>query len=318
MKKFPYRRCRALMTHVAFYLVFLFVCTSVSAQQKEWIREGQKAFDAGDLTKAIEYFKGANDFGATEEGLLALGKCYRVMFDYPQAEKTYAQLIGLPGIDPMGYFYYAQTLLANGKRAEAYQWFEKYMLLPAEETGIENRQAFRRMITHVRPESEEIQIRKMPFNSSEYDFSPAWYPGGVIFCSTRPQGKKGNRFQQTQANGVDLFLAEKDAKGRWSTAQPVKGLNSEHNEGPLMIDEKRGMMYLTRNNPNASSRTLSQDVENELFIYQAKMNRGGWGVFSKIPINMQGYSVGHPALSPDGLFLFFTSDVPGGKGGKDL
>jgi hypothetical protein len=38
----------------------------------------------------------------------------------------------------------------------------------------------------------------------------------------------------------------------------------------------------------------------------------------EFPFNSKDYSIGHPTISVDGKFLFFASDMPGGKGGSDI
>jgi outer membrane protein OmpA-like peptidoglycan-associated protein len=43
-----------------------------------------------------------------------------------------------------------------------------------------------------------------------------------------------------------------------------------------------------------------------------------WSDPEPFPFNSNEYSVGHPALTPDGRTLFFASDMPGGFGGVDI
>ena len=58
---------------------------------------------------------------------------------------------------------------------------------------------------------------------------------------------------------------------------------------------------------------------NRLEIYSAKLTDNHWA--DVIPFeynNSDKYSVGHPALSPDGNVLYFVSNMPGGYGNSDI
>ena len=71
-------------------------------------------------------------------------------------------------------------------------------------------------------------------------------------------------------------------------------------------------MYLTRarREPNANT-----GVE----IYTSQRSDASWSAPVKFEITADTISsYGHPAVSPDGNWLYFTSDMPGGSGGKDI
>ena len=71
-------------------------------------------------------------------------------------------------------------------------------------------------------------------------------------------------------------------------------------------------MYLTRarREPNAHT-----GVE----IYTSQRADAKWSAPVKFEITADTISsYGHPAVSPDGNWLYFTSDMPGGIGGRDL
>jgi peptidoglycan-associated lipoprotein len=71
-------------------------------------------------------------------------------------------------------------------------------------------------------------------------------------------------------------------------------------------------MYLTRAN---RSETANTSVE----IYTSRRSDATWSAPQKFEIISDTISaVGHPAVSPDGKYLYFCSDMPGGYGGKDI
>jgi len=48
------------------------------------------------------------------------------------------------------------------------------------------------------------------------------------------------------------------------------------------------------------------------------MTDGKWSDPIDLPFNSESYTCGHPCLSPDGNSMYFSSDMPGGQGGKDI
>lgn len=71
-------------------------------------------------------------------------------------------------------------------------------------------------------------------------------------------------------------------------------------------------MYLTKARQDPAAAT---SVE----IYTSRRNDASWSAPVKYEIiNDTISAVGHPAVSADGKYLYFSSDMPGGYGGKDI
>ncbi len=86
-------------------------------------------------------------------------------------------------------------------------------------------------------------------------------------------------------------------------------LNSEVEEGIVSFSPDGTTMYLTkaRREPNANTA-----VE----IYTSQRSDASWSAPTKFEITADTLSsYGHPAVSPDGRWLYFSSDMPGGSGG---
>ncbi len=111
----------------------------------------------------------------------------------------------------------------------------------------------------------------------------------------------------------DIWFAGKNERGEWKRPEKVEGeLNSELDEGIVSFTPDGSTMYLTkaRREPNANT-----GVE----IYTSQRSDAKWSAPVKFEITADTLSsYGHPAVSPDGTWLYFTSDMPGGVGGKDI
>lgn len=84
-------------------------------------------------------------------------------------------------------------------------------------------------------------------------------------------------------------------------------LNQKYHEGPVAFSKNLDTIIITYNNK-----------EGRLKLRSLVSHHGEWSSPVEFPYNSNSYSVGQPSLHPNGNVLFFTSDMPGGKGGKDI
>ena len=99
----------------------------------------------------------------------------------------------------------------------------------------------------------------------------------------------------------------------------MKGdVNTKYHESTVAITADGKRMYFDRNDYYNGKYKKSEEGINELNIYYAENVNGEWKDVKPVPFNDREYSTSHPALSPDGSTLYFTSDRPGGKGQADI
>jgi hypothetical protein len=77
-------------------------------------------------------------------------------------------------------------------------------------------------------------------------------------------------------------------------------------------------MFFTRSGHTTGQAIRDKKGEVQLKIYSAIKGAEDWEHITELPFCSDLYSVAHPALSPDGQHLVFSSDRPGGYGGMDL
>lgn len=154
------------------------------------------------------------------------------------------------------------------------------------------------------------------FSSSRADYCPAFSDrngSAVYFSSTRNSGTGGQMSGITGTKSGDIYCLKKDEKGHWKSPEAAEGeLNSEWDEGAACFTEDGNTMYFTvcRSDPQ-----YSRMAE----IWTSTRNDAKWGKPQALKITADTLSsYAHPALSPDGKWLYFVSDMPGGYGGYDL
>lgn len=154
------------------------------------------------------------------------------------------------------------------------------------------------------------------FSSSRADYCPAFSDrngSAVYFSSTRNSGTGGQMSGITGTKPGDIYCLKKDEKGHWKSPEATEGeLNSEWDEGAACFTEDGNTMYFTVCRSDPRYPRMAE-------IWTSTRNDAKWGKPQALKITADTLSsYAHPALSPDGKWLYFVSDMPGGYGGYDL
>jgi peptidoglycan-associated lipoprotein len=165
-------------------------------------------------------------------------------------------------------------------------------------------------------------VEEMKFFNSKYsDYSPAFGSADyrqVYFTSSRDETTGKAEHGVTGQNFSDIFVSVMDRKGKWSTPVPLdEPVNTEAEEGTPDISSDFNTMYFTRCNV---SKRKAMGCE----IYEATRDGEKWGKAESLGIKSDSVVIAHPAISHDGLTLYFVSDMKGsvqdyeGKNSKDI
>ncbi len=160
-------------------------------------------------------------------------------------------------------------------------------------------------------------IKKQPILvSRRADYSPALYGeewDQLYFTTTRPQATGDEISAVTGVKMADIFMSRKDDKGKWSKPEIAEGeINSEYEDGACCFSPDGKTMYFTRctHDPNYPRYAV---------IMSSNRTDASWSKPQEVKISNDTLSTfAHPAVSPDGKWLVFSSDMPGGQGGMDL
>lgn len=112
--------------------------------------------------------------------------------------------------------------------------------------------------------------------------------------------------------GSDIFEFEMSSKGKWSTPKRInnKSINTTFFEGSATMTADGNTMYFVSDRKGDKSSTD---------IYVVQRNGKSWGEAKPLPftINTTGRET-TPFITPDGRYLFFSSDGHQGMGGLDI
>ena len=153
------------------------------------------------------------------------------------------------------------------------------------------------------------------FNSRRADYAPMYLDNKleyIYYTSTNEKSTGELRSEITGTKKGDIYFSKKDEKGKWSRPEVVEGgLNTEHDEGAAAFSPDGSTMYLAR--------AVRQDWPTTVEIYTSTRSEAQWSAPQKFEITADTLSnYTDPFVSPDGKWLYFASDMPGGQGGTDI
>lgn len=251
-----------------------------------------------------------------ERGALAyrMGECNRLMNYTAKALSAYRNAARYGYTDTLTYFYIGEMLRRQRdykNAAKSYrQYLEKYPNDPAAFIGLRSCDAAPR----IREKGSDYTVRlDKQFNARYADYSPVLSNEQIFFSSTRREATGDDASGITGMKNGDIFFAKKDEKGKWLRPEAVQGgVNTAYDEGACAFSPDGKTMYYT-------SCRWDPQFPRRAEIYQSQRSDATWGKGTKVAITSDTLSnFAHPAVSPDGKYLYFVSDMPGGLGGTDI
>jgi outer membrane protein OmpA-like peptidoglycan-associated protein len=325
--------------HIGYWLSVIGCCLAVTGLTAcggadSAMRKGDKFFALGEYYDAANQYKRAYQMTPAKERALRgqraakMAESYRRLNYTGRAIAAYNNVIRYKQEDSLTYFLLAQQLLKNGQYKEAAKMYQTALdSLEERGAGSEKRGSLGEMIktglrsAKMAPEWKEegsrYTVKRMDlFNSRRADYSPVL--GGtendiLYFTSTRNESQGDELSGITGTKNADIFMATKNEQGQWQRPVSIDtGLNSPDDEGACCLTPDGRTMYLT-------VCKTDQQYPRYATIAKAARSDAAWGKPQSLTISKDTLSLyAHPAVSPDGEWLYFVSDMVGGMGGLDL
>ena len=299
----------------------------ISCGADQAMKKGDKFYAVGEYFDAAkQYRKAYSQTPSKERALkgqraLKMAECYRRINFTTKAISAYNNAVRYKQADSLTHFYLGQLYMKNGNYKEATKQFQTAIdSLPdidpywsLAKTGQKSAQ----MAPQWKKDgSDYIVKREGLFNSRRAEFSPMLAGDDndqLYFTSTRNQAQGDEYSGITGAKAADIFLSQKDDKGKWSKPQAIDSeLNSDFDEGACCFSPDGRMMFLTqcKTDPNYPRYAT---------IIISSRSDAAWSKPTELTILKDTlHSFAHPAVSPNGEWLYFVSDMPGGLGGYDI
>jgi outer membrane protein OmpA-like peptidoglycan-associated protein/tetratricopeptide (TPR) repeat protein len=296
-------------------LIILIAAFAAFGQEKSNKEErADKHFFTYNFEKAIDLYRHTKNL--TVSGQRNLANSYQNIGKNEKARETYAKLLEAnTGIEAEDHYDYAMLLRSNAEYIESEKWMDKFVAAQPADLRAQSYVKNNPNANSIVVDKKEYKLNEQSVNTPAQDFGTAYYQDKVLFVSSNAKPKMIKR--KYNYNGLpylNMYTAEiKD--GQLENAEFFdKSFNAKYHDGPASFSNGGTHMVFTTN--DAKDKTKDKVVELQLY-FSSNVN-GEWSEPTAFIYNNPAYSLGQPHLSEDGKTLYFTSDGPGGFGGKDL
>lgn len=300
--------------YVALFVLLLGSCRGpkLSVADEQFARG--EYFDASKTYRKIyNKLKPREQRAERAEVAAKMAECHRLLGQDARAAAAYQNALRYGYPDSSIMLRLAQAQHGQGAYAQAVGTYEEYLAAHPDDRLARRGLAGARKAAELKKNKTRYVVKNATlFNSRRSDFSPMFNGEVLYFTTTNEKVKGTNRSEITGMKRSDIWMAKKNEQGVWQRPEAVEGeLNSEWDEGICSFTPDGSTMYLTRAIRKAGSNTGTE-------ICTSTRSDAQWSAPVKFEITADTISsYGHPAVSPSGEWLYFSSDMPG-TGGKDL
>lgn len=310
------------MKPIAITVVCLVALFLASCGADKYMKRGEKELALGEYFDAAADFKQAYQKTPPKErqarGTIArrMAFCYDKSLQTGKAIVAYRNAIRYKADRGTDHLALARLLMRNGNYKDAAAEFQVALdSMPGDGMAKAGLEAARRA-PEIRQVGSRYTVKRLDeLNGRRADYSPMLLGDDadeIYFTSTRKEAEGDELSGITGMKPGDIFYSTKDDKGKWTKPVAVTGVNSAYDEGACSFSPDGREMYLTQCVTDPSSPRYAK-------IMKADRADASWGKPSVVELSRDTLSsFAHPAVSPDGEWLYFTSDMPGGMGGLDL
>lgn len=311
-----------LYTKVLALLVLSLLLLAGCGAEKN-MKKAEKFMAIGEYYDAASQYKQAYSKTPPKErdrrGLIAgkMAVCYRKINSTPKAVAAYRNMVRYNKATVDDRLELGRQLLKNGDYKQAEEQFRVVLDSMPDNVLARNGLLSAQQAPAWKKQGSRYTVKRMDvFNSRRAEYSPMLSGDQfdqLYFTSTRNDATGDELSGITGTKNGDIFVSQKDDKGKWSKPEVVNGgLNTEADEGASCLSPDQREMYLTQCVTDPSYPRYAQ-------IVKSNRSDAAWGKASSVELTKDTLSCfAHPAVSPDGQWLYFVSDMPGGKGGLDI
>ncbi len=287
------------------------------------LKDADEAYDRGEYFDAATiYRKLYNRYNRKEDAWLRgelafqLGMCHLKLNQGNRAAAAFQNAIRYEYEDTTLMLRLAQAQQREGQYAAAIKSYNEYLTIAPDsweaEVGIQGCE----LAPKWKEEGSRYIVKQDKIlNSRRADYCPMFLDKNMEYVYLTSTNEKSTGEMRSEITGTkkgDIYFSKKDEKGVWSRPEVVEGgLNTEHDEGAAAFSPDGSTMYLAR--------AVRQDWPTIVEIYTSSRSEAKWSAPQKFEITadtLSSYS--DPFVSPDGQWLYFASDIPGGQGGIDI
>lgn len=326
-------------------LSLLFVVNGY-AQTKSLAQKADDLFDQKQYIEALEKYEEAYNkitSNKAEKNRLyfQMGECYRLINNFPKAERVYQRLISSKyyTTEPKIYFYLAEMCRFENKLEEAAENYDKYIeIAPNDKYAVSRKNSLTYVGELFTNRSRHVIKRLDNWNTEYNDWAPHFLGNDttkIVFTSSRfGEGNDEGTDAWTGQAFSDLYYVFQDRKGNWATTPELfdkdEVINGPANEGEACFSPDGNTVYFSRCDARknqtqgcyiyytSKSKASANGKKTKKKNSDDEASSSEWDEPVRINLGDTAYNYLYPAVTSDGLTMYFTSDMPDGQGDYDI
>jgi len=164
-------------------------------------------------------------------------------------------------------------------------------------------------------------LKNLAINTDKADFGATFYGKKIVFASAKDTVRDGAKTYSWNAQPyLSLYVADRNSDGSFGKEKEfLKSAQTDYHNAAAAFSPDLKTVYVSVNNVSKQGRLQNSDkgTNNIQLVYGQiqgeRLNKKTIAAF-----NSADFSTGQPAVSPDGKWLYFVSDMPGGYGATDI
>ena len=307
------------------YIILLAVCVLLTAAcgSEKAIRKGDQYAAVMEYYEAAkEYKKGYRKISAKERKKRAevawkMAECYRKSYNSVAAVGAYQNAVRYGYPDSTALRHLADAQLVKGDYKAAQKSYEAYIeKAPNDRMALVGLESAKQSAEWKKNPTRYIVKKAKELNGQRSDYCPAYVGEDttmIVTTSTRKEATGDELSSITGQKSADIFLTKRDDKGKWQKSEKIESdINCEFEDGACAFTPDGKVMYFTRC-------AIDEQYPRYASIFKSNRSDAAWTKPEEVVISRDTLSAyAHPAVSPCGEWLYFTSNMPGGCGGLDL
>lgn len=275
----------------------------------------QKTFDRGEF----DVFISKTNKNASEndpETNFKLAEAYRLSNRIHESGPYYKAAIEGGAVEEIANIHYARALRADQEIDKAKAVLEKYLAEGRDNKLLRQaRQELRNLdkIDDIKNITSYYRVKNLDeLNTPAAEYSPVYSNNYLYFTTNRDATKT---YRATGTGYTDLYrVGTKGANVSLATLRPMPSVINDPNvnEGTMALSPDGNWIVFAKGNTGKASGNTNVN------LYFSRFRNGKWSDPRPLSVNDPDSWDSTPALSPDGLKLYFSSNRPGGEGGDDI
>ena len=280
-----------------------------------------KYFEKKDYQSALKLYKNIVKKRPSKDVELKIARSHHFLKQYNDAIAAYEKCSKSYSLPTPDLFYYAEAqsgVLNYEKAVELYQ----ACLSRVPDDQLITKKIWRlNNLQFLYEDSLHYAVRPVQFNTEYGELCAIPYKNGVVFISNRKEVQaieKNDAFTHAQfyKTFFSTVLTDTVNEELLHYGRPLafkKDLNSKFHAGSLAFYEHEKKMVFS-----STTKKAGKNGTRTMRLYFAEIKKGHWRITKAFPHNSENYSLNNPTINEGGTVLYFSSDMKGGFGGKDL